>query len=65
MPVRCHLAAPLQSRLGPPQSGTDDDKLLTEPLSHPDFFSVKELFTLKDLFDARVHLGHKKGCRHR
>ncbi|NXL80461.1 RT02 protein, partial [Leptocoma aspasia] len=42
-----------------------DDKLLTEPLSHPDFFSVKELFTLKDLFDARVHLGHKKGCRHR
>ncbi|XP_074017295.1 small ribosomal subunit protein uS2m [Numenius arquata] len=42
-----------------------DDKLLSEPLSHPDFFNVKELFTLKDLFDARVHLGHKKGCRHR
>lgn len=42
-----------------------DDKLLTEPLSHPDFFNVKELFSLKDLFDARVHLGHKKGCRHR
>ncbi|KFV56526.1 hypothetical protein N328_05277, partial [Gavia stellata] len=29
------------------------------------FFNVKELFSLKDLFDARVHLGHKKGCRHR
>ncbi|NWR57599.1 RT02 protein, partial [Bucorvus abyssinicus] len=42
-----------------------DDKLLSEPLSHPDFFNVKELFSLKDLFDARVHLGHKKGCRHR
>ncbi|KAJ7395932.1 28S ribosomal protein S2, mitochondrial [Pitangus sulphuratus] len=42
-----------------------DDKLLSEPLRHPDFFNVKELFTLKDLFDARVHLGHKKGCRHR
>ncbi|XP_061867605.1 small ribosomal subunit protein uS2m [Colius striatus] len=42
-----------------------DDKLLSEPLSHPDFFNVKELFSLKDLFNARVHLGHKKGCRHR
>uniref|UniRef100_A0A8C6TPX1 Mitochondrial ribosomal protein S2 n=1 Tax=Neogobius melanostomus TaxID=47308 RepID=A0A8C6TPX1_9GOBI len=30
-----------------------------------DFFRVSELFSLKDLFDARVHLGHKKGCRHR
>ncbi|XP_068770373.1 small ribosomal subunit protein uS2m isoform X1 [Struthio camelus] len=42
-----------------------DDRLITEPLGHPDFFNVKELFSLKDLFDARVHLGHKKGCRHR
>lgn len=41
-----------------------EDKLLAEPLRHPDFFKVKNLFTLKDLFDARVHLGHKKGCRH-
>ncbi|PIK42257.1 putative 28S ribosomal protein S2, mitochondrial-like [Apostichopus japonicus] len=37
------------------------DKKQTDPLSHPDFFGVKELFTLKDLFDARVHLGHKDG----
>uniref|UniRef100_A0A663ETQ6 Small ribosomal subunit protein uS2m n=1 Tax=Aquila chrysaetos chrysaetos TaxID=223781 RepID=A0A663ETQ6_AQUCH len=54
---------------GPCTPGTSersvDDKLLSEPLSHPDFFNVKELFSLKDLFDARVHLGHKKGCRHR
>ncbi|XP_062816358.1 small ribosomal subunit protein uS2m [Anolis carolinensis] len=41
------------------------ERLLTEPLKHPDFFNVQELFSLKDLFDARVHLGHKKGCRHR
>uniref|UniRef100_U3I8I8 Small ribosomal subunit protein uS2m n=2 Tax=Anas platyrhynchos TaxID=8839 RepID=U3I8I8_ANAPP len=41
------------------------DGLLSEPLSHPDFFNVKELFSMKDLFNARVHLGHKKGCRHR
>ncbi|XP_054502205.2 small ribosomal subunit protein uS2m isoform X2 [Agelaius phoeniceus] len=58
------VPAPVPAPAGS-QPRADDDKLLTEPLSHPDFFSVKELFTLKDLFDARVHLGHKKGCRHR
>ncbi|KAJ9586321.1 hypothetical protein L9F63_020029 [Diploptera punctata] len=31
------------------------------PLQHPDFFKVHELFTVKDLFDARVHYGHKEG----
>ncbi|XP_029468880.1 28S ribosomal protein S2, mitochondrial isoform X2 [Rhinatrema bivittatum] len=41
------------------------DKIINEPLKHPDFFNLKELFSLNDLFDARVHLGHKKGCRHR
>ncbi|KAM5145896.1 small ribosomal subunit protein uS2m, partial [Mantella aurantiaca] len=44
----------------------DFDKwLISEPLKHPDFFNVKELLSVKALFDARVHLGHKKGCRHR
>uniref|UniRef100_A0A8D0C5Z4 Small ribosomal subunit protein uS2m n=1 Tax=Salvator merianae TaxID=96440 RepID=A0A8D0C5Z4_SALMN len=43
----------------------DYRRLLEEPLKHPDFFNVKELFSLRDLFDARVHLGHKAGCRHR
>lgn len=32
-------------------------------MEHPDFFRVAELFTLKDLFYARVHLGHNKGVR--
>lgn len=41
------------------------DKVINQPLEKPDFFRVSELFSLKDLFDARVHLGHKKGCRHR
>ncbi|XP_006163416.2 28S ribosomal protein S2, mitochondrial isoform X1 [Tupaia chinensis] len=41
------------------------DRVLTEPLKHSDFFNVKELFSVKSLFDARVHLGHKAGCRHR
>lgn len=44
---------------------TEKDKVLSDPLKHPDFFHVSELFTLKDLFDARVHHGHKRGCRHR
>uniref|UniRef100_A0A8C8R7J4 Small ribosomal subunit protein uS2m n=1 Tax=Pelusios castaneus TaxID=367368 RepID=A0A8C8R7J4_9SAUR len=42
-----------------------NDKLITEALKNPDFFNVKELISLKNLFDARVHLGHKIGCRHR
>nr|BAN21269.1 mitochondrial ribosomal protein S2 [Riptortus pedestris] len=31
------------------------------PLNHPDYFNVRNLFTVKDLFDARVHYGHKEG----
>ncbi|KAG9354260.1 hypothetical protein JZ751_012384 [Albula glossodonta] len=41
------------------------NKILTQPLNHPDYFRLSELFSLKDLFEARVHLGHKRGCRHR
>jgi small subunit ribosomal protein S2 len=33
-------------------------------LQHPDYFQVHQLFTVKDLFDARVHLGHKVGSMH-
>nr|XP_056710596.1 28S ribosomal protein S2, mitochondrial [Euleptes europaea] len=36
-----------------------------EPLRHADFFRLHELFSLRDLLHARVHLGHKKGSRHR
>lgn len=32
-----------------------------DPLKHPDYFQVSKLFTVKDLFDARVHFGHKEG----
>ncbi|XP_069465700.1 small ribosomal subunit protein uS2m [Ambystoma mexicanum] len=42
-----------------------NEKILNDPLKEPDFFNLKELFSLRDLFDAKVHLGHKKGCRHR
>ncbi|XP_054613767.1 28S ribosomal protein S2, mitochondrial [Dunckerocampus dactyliophorus] len=56
-------AASLQSP--PPQTEQVSDQFLSLTLEKPDFFRVSELFSLKDLFDARVHLGHKKGCRHR
>merc|ERR1711860_73702 len=33
------------------------------PLEHEDFFGVKNLFNLRDLYNARVHWGHKEGLR--
>nr|CAD7447914.1 unnamed protein product [Timema bartmani] len=41
--------------------GAVDQLRLLDPLKHPDYFRVHELFTIRDLFDARVHLGHKEG----
>ena len=32
---------------------------LPNPLQVQDYFGVHKLFTVKDLFEARVHLGHK------
>ena len=32
-------------------------------LSHPDFFKIKDIVTLRDLYKARVHYGHKAGSR--
>ncbi|RWS13808.1 28S ribosomal protein S2-like protein [Dinothrombium tinctorium] len=34
---------------------------IENPLKHKDYFNVHKLFTIKDLFDARVHYGHKEG----
>ena len=36
-------------------------EVITDPLSHPDFFGVDELVTVEDLFKARVHFGHTVG----
>uniref|UniRef100_A0A3Q3LSP7 Small ribosomal subunit protein uS2m n=1 Tax=Labrus bergylta TaxID=56723 RepID=A0A3Q3LSP7_9LABR len=46
-------------------SSAVDKKIINQTLEKPDYFRVSELISLKELFDARVHLGHKKGCRHR
>jgi len=45
------------------QDVSPNEKDLINPLKHPDFFGVKQLVTLEDLFNARVHYGHKKGSR--
>ncbi|CAC5417181.1 RP-S2 [Mytilus coruscus] len=39
------------------------DDFEDQVLTSPDFFEVKNMVTLHDLFDARVHFGHKSGCR--
>ena len=31
-------------------------------MDHPDYFSVNHLVNMKELFDARVHLGHHEGA---
>jgi len=36
---------------------------VADPLKSHDFFGVRNLVTVKDLFDSRVHLGHKVGVR--
>nr|XP_032835520.1 28S ribosomal protein S2, mitochondrial [Petromyzon marinus]XP_032835521.1 28S ribosomal protein S2, mitochondrial [Petromyzon marinus] len=66
-------ARPAQRALGPAHGGGTpaereaewQRRVLEEPLKHPDFFRVSELVSLRDLFTARVHLGHKRGCRNR
>ena len=34
-----------------------------DPLKHHDYFNVRELVTMEDLFRYRVHMGHSFGCR--
>ncbi|XP_045324044.1 28S ribosomal protein S2, mitochondrial [Leopardus geoffroyi] len=60
------LASAATPAVREPEGSIDlNDRILSEPLKHSDFFNVKELFSVRSLFDARVHLGHKAGCRHR
>uniref|UniRef100_H2YJT2 Small ribosomal subunit protein uS2m n=1 Tax=Ciona savignyi TaxID=51511 RepID=H2YJT2_CIOSA len=47
-----------------PASGDISGKqAITEPLKHPDFFKVRQLVSVKDLYNNRVHFGHKDGSR--
>lgn len=40
---------------------TSDAGINENPLCHPDFFGVNSLTSVQQLFEARVHLGHKTG----
>ncbi|XP_071515017.1 small ribosomal subunit protein uS2m isoform X2 [Panulirus ornatus] len=47
-----------------PESSPDNDIIaerMKNALKYPDFFKVAELYTVEDLFNARVHLGHRIG----
>ncbi|XP_034566240.1 28S ribosomal protein S2, mitochondrial [Notolabrus celidotus] len=56
-------AASIKSSQPPAEDVTE--QMINQTLEKPDYFRVSELISLKEMFDARVHLGHKKGCRHR
>ena len=47
------------SATAPPPSPTTEAPSQVDPLSTMDFFGVHRLFTVSDLFSARVHLGHR------
>lgn len=42
-----------------PEDKNNKASSLVNPLLVQDYFGVHKLFTVKDLFEARVHLGHK------
>lgn len=44
---------------------TESSEFTLNPLTHPDFFQVHNLFTVKDLYNARVHYGHKVTSLHK
>lgn len=46
------------------ESATDVTNKASQVLEHPDYFGVHRLFTVEDLFNAKVHLGHKEGTLH-
>jgi small subunit ribosomal protein S2 len=55
--ARTNSTIPQTQEVQPPQA----QDLEKNVLNHPDYFSVHNLFTVKDLFDARVHYGHRDG----
>ncbi|XP_063609350.1 uncharacterized protein LOC134783415 [Penaeus indicus] len=66
---RCQLSslsrpAHSQQQLMERENGSDSEiqeEQMRATLKYPDYFKVANLFTVEDLFKARVHLGHKEG----
>ena len=52
--LECHLSSITVPEIPTPKQDN--------PLDHPDYFEVQNMFTLKEMFEARVHLGHHEGC---
>ena len=55
---------PLLSRMNSSSSTKTETKVtkaVIDPMKTRDYFGVHKLFTIKDLFEARVHLGHTSG----
>ena len=44
-----------------PEVKFEEEKVVIDPLKVRDYFGVHKLFTIKDLFESRVHLGHTPG----
>ncbi|XP_076290986.1 mitochondrial ribosomal protein S2 [Lasioglossum baleicum] len=55
------LATDIQAERKTANVAPDVEQILIDPLTHPDFFKIHNLFTVEDLFKARVHFGHKEG----
>ncbi|XP_077521636.1 mitochondrial ribosomal protein S2 isoform X2 [Amblyomma americanum] len=53
------------SQQASPQPKTEDPagstKSVLDPLQHADYFGLGKLLSVRELFEARVHLGHKEG----
>ena len=52
------LARSKASSAKPVQNSKVEEKPRIDPLKSRDYFQVHKLFTVEDLFRARVHLGH-------
>ena len=62
-----HVTAPgsLQLWSGVAAASTSiTDYHVQDPLAHPDLFDVAAMTSVRQLFEARVHLGHKTGVWH-
>ncbi|XP_069121008.1 small ribosomal subunit protein uS2m-like [Argopecten irradians] len=65
-PITCQGANRLYSAVQQNQeiqTTLTDDKIVENPLKHDDYFQVKSLVKVEELFEAGVHFGHKSGVR--
>ncbi|XP_011699366.1 PREDICTED: 28S ribosomal protein S2, mitochondrial [Wasmannia auropunctata] len=65
--LRCQLSTQTQPSTEESNVSTtpeSSEATTLDPLTHPDFFQVHKMFTVRDLYDARVHYGHKETSLH-